>query len=436
MATSRREPDARNNRTIRAMSTGIKPTDPAKGLRRARSVPSSPDRKLSPSHDASSSNAYRPSSSFSTRTGTSRSTFGSASSSIHSSKAPQTSSSTTTAKPANTTKGKADKSGGSSVWPPALTARNRSSKDMNRTAKSSSAMQKSNLSSRPGVDKMAASSAKQRTQKATPGALAGGKTQAVPSVRAPGTTTKKTMGVANSVPSIQRTSIQSRPIEAPKVNEQEVELLMEFDEMESISTPSIEEHLQERLPDPVELKQVDVIAYLLFGDNPSEPASNQQEDKNEEVVELISEEKHQVPDNNSFNGRDNADIGINSKVQAVKEAIDNSELKEAANETELKEAVDETELNEVVSESELYKDVNTTKYTEDALEPMLIEKEEAEENVEMVVPPKKTLKPVQGWSKDDGKSNEMKEEGRSKPTEERKSKVMALIGRFETAMSG
>uniref|UniRef100_A0A0E0JZK6 Calmodulin-binding domain-containing protein n=1 Tax=Oryza punctata TaxID=4537 RepID=A0A0E0JZK6_ORYPU len=437
MATSRREPDARNNRTIQAMSTGVKPTDPAKGLRRARSVPSSPDRKLSPSHAASSSNTCRPSSSFSTHTASSRSTFGSASSSIHSIKALQTSSSTTTAKPANAMKGKADKSSGSSVWPPALTARSHSSKDMNRTAKSSSAMQKSNLSSRPGVDKMAASSAKQRTQKATPGALAGGKAQAVPSVRAPGTTTKKTVGVANSVPSIQRTtSVPSRPIEAPKVDEQEVELLMEFDEMESISTPSIEEHLQERLPDPVELKQVDVIAYLLSGDNPSESASNQQEDKNEEVVELISEEKHQVPDNNNLNGRDNADIGIKSKVQAVKEAIDESELKEAANETELNEAVDETKLNEVVSESGLYKDVNATKYTENAIEPVLIEKEEAEENVEMVVPPKKTLKPVQEWRKDDGKRNEMKEEARSKPTEERKSKVMALIGRFETAMSG
>ncbi|KAF0934038.1 hypothetical protein E2562_022552, partial [Oryza meyeriana var. granulata] len=275
---------------------------------------------------------------------------------------------------------------------------------------------------------MAVSSPKQRTHKAIPGALAGGKTQVVPSLRAPGTATKKTMGVANSVPSIQRTrSVPTRPIEAPKVDEQEVELLIEFDEMESISTPSIEEHLQERLPDPVELKQVDVIAYVISQDDSSKPTSDQQEDKNE-VIEPIPEEKH-----TNLNGGDNADVGINSKVQVVKEAIDETELKEAANEIELKEAIDETELNEVVSGFGLYKDVNATKFTEDAIEPVLTEKDEAEENVEMVVPSKKTPKPVQGGRKDDERSNEVKEEGRSKPTEERKSKIMALIGKFETA---
>uniref|UniRef100_A0A0D9VFR2 Uncharacterized protein n=1 Tax=Leersia perrieri TaxID=77586 RepID=A0A0D9VFR2_9ORYZ len=407
MATSRREPDARTNRTIRAMATGLKLTEPAQELRRA-----------------------------SNRTASSRSTFGSASSSIHGKKL-QTSSSMTTAKPDNTARGKGDKSGGSSVWPPALATRSRSSKDMHRTARSLSTPQKSNLSPRPSVDKMAMPSPKQRTQKAIPGALAGEKTQVVPSVRAPGTATKKTMGVASSVPSIQRTrSVPARPVEAPKVDEQEVELLMEFDEMESISTPSIEEHLQERLPDPVELKQVDAIAYVISQDDPSKPASNHQEGTNEKVIELISEEKHEAPDNANLNGGDNADVGISRKVQVVKEAINESELKEGANETSLKEAVDGNELNEVIGGSGLHEDVNATKFTEDAIEPVLIEKQEAKENVEIVVPPKKTLKPVQGSRKDDERSNEVNEEGISKPAEERQSKVMALIGRFETAMSG
>ncbi|KAL5213195.1 hypothetical protein ABZP36_024042 [Zizania latifolia] len=415
MATSRREPDGRMNRTMQTTSPGAKPSEPGgHGLRRARSVPSSPDRKLSPSPAAaSSSGATRPSSSLSA--------FGSASFSVHGKTQLHTpSSSMAGAKAANTTRGKAGRSGGSSsLWPPALaTHGRRSPKDMDRAARSLSSQHKSNLSPRPGIERTtaAASSPRLRAQKAIiPGA------QGVSPVRAPATTTRKKTGVAASILSMQRTtSAPARLVEAPaKIDEQEVELLMEFDEMESISTPSIEEHLQERLPDPVELRYVDAIAHAVSHDDPSEPSSDQQDDKNEEVIELVSEEKRAAPDDDSLNEGDDAGVG--------KEAIDETELKEDAN---------ETESNEVVSKNELHKDVNATKLTKDAAQAVLIEKKEAKANVEMAVPPTKLKQEtVQGWTKDDERSNEVKQEGRSKTTE-RKSKIMALIGRFETAISG
>uniref|UniRef100_A0A0A9D0C9 Calmodulin-binding domain-containing protein n=1 Tax=Arundo donax TaxID=35708 RepID=A0A0A9D0C9_ARUDO len=269
------------------------------------------------------------------------------------------------------------------------------------------------------------------------------------------------MGAKNSL-SIQRTrSVPARQTEAPKNEEQEVDLLMEFDEMESISTPSIEEHLQERLPDPVELKPMDLITYATSEDAPSEPSSNQEEYKNEEVTEHISEEKYEEKDNADQNGDDNADVGINNEVNAMREAVSENDLKEAVDENELseaigesglKEAVDETKLNEAVSEteikeaidetklnkagcgSELKKAVNETEIKDAISEPELIVKEEVEFKEEKIMPSMKTLELVHRWRKDDERSNEVTE-GRSKPMQERKNKVMALIGKFETVMS-
>ncbi|KAG8070632.1 hypothetical protein GUJ93_ZPchr0006g45628 [Zizania palustris] len=420
MATSRREPDGRMNRTIQAATSpaGAKPSEPAggHGLRRARSVPSSPDRKLSSSPAAarsSGASATRPSSS-------SLSASGSASSSVHGKTLLHTpSSSSSSMAGAKQTRGKAGRSsaGSSSLWPPALaTHGRRSPKDMDRAARSQSSSQhktdKSNLSPRPpGVERTAAAAAaspRQRAQKAIPGAQG----VSSPAVRAPATTTtRKKPGVAaaSSILSMQRTT--SAParlvvVEAPaKTDEQELELLMEFDEMESISTPSIEEHLQERLPDPVELKYVDAIAHAVsHGDDPScEPSSadQQDDDKNEQVM-----------DDNNLNERGNIIAGVR------KEAIDD--------ETELKEAAaNETESNEAVNATKLTKDDAAV---------------QTASNVEMVAPPTKLKQEtVQGWTtKDDESSNEvMKQEaGRSTKTAERKSKIMALIGRFETAISG
>ncbi|XP_062219007.1 uncharacterized protein LOC133918902 [Phragmites australis] len=451
MATSRREPqpNARVNWSVRNTSPMLKPGKPDQG-RRARSVPTSPDRRLSPSPASSSSNACRPSSSFNARTTSSRSTSGSASSSADG-KTLHSASSITGAKQANTMRRKADKPGATSVWPPALATPNTSLKDITRAAKSPSTVQKSKLSTKPGTEKMATSCLKLRTQKAMLGALGAGKTQAVSSARAPGALSKRRMGAENSV-SIQRTrSVPARQIAAPKIEEQEVELLMEFDEMESISTPSIDEHLQERLPDPVELKPIDVITYATSEDALSEPSSNQEEYKNK-VTEHISEEKHEEKDNEDLKGGNNVEVGINSEVNVTKEAASKNELKEdvdetklnkAVSETELNEPVDETELNEAVSETELKKAVDETKLKEavnetelkDAVsEPELIVKEEAKFEEEMMLPTK-TLELVQRWRKDDERSNEVTEEGRSKPMQERKNKVMALVGKFETVMS-
>lgn len=346
------------------------------------------------------------------------------------------------ARQTNTMRRKAEKPGATSVWPPALAVPNTSSKDMTRAAKSPSTMQKSNnVSTRPGIEKAAASSVKLKSQKTVAGPLGAGKTQAASSTRALGTITKKRMGAENYV-SIQRTtSVPARQIETPKIEEQDVELLMEFDETESISTSSIEEHLHERLPDPVDLKTMEY--------------------KNQENTGDILEEKHAEKDNEDLSTGDRAYVG-NSDINILKEAVDESELEEAVDETGLKkdvcatklnETVDQTNLNEVVSETEskeanneaklkqvdsetaLKEAASGTELRDAVIEHELIAQEKARTK-EKIMQPTKTMELAQKWRKDEGRSNEATEEGRSKPIQERKNKVMALVGRFETAMSG
>jgi len=295
---------------------------------------------------------------------------------------------------------------------------------------------------------MATSSIKLKTQKSTAGPLGAGKTQSASSTRAPGSVAKRRTGGENYV-SIQRTrSGPARQIEAPRIEEQNVELLMEFDETESISTSSIEEHLQERLPDPVDLQSVGVN---------SKPSYAQEEYKNENTGDILEEKSEE--DTKNLNECDNADTEINSDINILKEATSGTELKEAVDETELKEdvspeSVDETELNKVVSKTELNKATDETRLKEadcetalkeagseteikDAIaEPKLIVQEEAKPKEDKIMLPAKTMELAQRWRKDDGRSNEATEEGRGKPIQERKNKVMALVGRFETAMSG
>ena len=344
---------------------------------------------------------------------------------------------------------KVENPGATAVWPAALATPNASSKDITRTAKSPLTVQKGNLSTRPVIEKMATSSMKLKTQKSTAGPLGAGKTQSVSSTRAPGSVAKRRTGGENYV-SIQRTrSGPARQIEAPRIEEQDVELLMEFDETESISTSSIEEHLQERLPDPVDLQSVGVN---------SKPSYAQEEYKNENTGGIL-EEKSEGEDTKNLNTCGNADAEINSDINILKEAISETELKEAVDETELKEdvspeSVDETELNKAVSKTELNKATDETRLKEadcetalkeagseteikDAIaEPKLIVQEEAKPKEDKIMLPAKTMELAQRWRKDDGRSNEATEEGRGKPIQERKNKVMALVGRFETAMSG
>ncbi|KAL6646692.1 hypothetical protein ACP70R_015386 [Stipagrostis hirtigluma subsp. patula] len=365
------------------------------------------------------------------------------------------------AKQANTMRRKADKSGNTSVWPAALATANNSSKDMTRAAKSPSTMQKSKLSAKPGTEKMASSSLNLRAHKATPGTLGAGKTQVVSLVRTPSTVAKRRMGTENSAHSIQRTrSVPARQIEAPKVQEQEVDLLMEFDEMESISTPSIEEHLRQRLPDPIELEPVDVITYAVSEDARSEPSSNQEEYRNEDAKEHISEQRYEGKDEEDLTGGENADVGINSEVNVMKksdretelkedvdetkvnEAVnetelnqnpDETELNEAASETGLKEATDETKLNKAHGETELKEAVNQTESKDAVVRPDLIEKEEGKVKEDIMLPTK-AQELAQRWRKDEERDNEVTEETRRK--QERKNKVMALVGKFETVISG
>ncbi|KAJ1273886.1 hypothetical protein BS78_05G019000 [Paspalum vaginatum] len=452
MATSRREPkpNSRANPGIRNMSPGLKPSESEQGLRRARSVPTSPDHRASPSLASSSSNACRPSSSFNTRTTSSRSTSGSTASSTHG-KTLHSTSYMASAKQTNTMRKKAEKPGATSVWPPALATPNTSSKDMNRAAKSPSTVHRSNLSTRPSIEKTPTSSVKPKTQKKMVGPLGAGKIQAVSSTRAPGAITKKRTGAENFV-SIQRTrSVPARQKATPKI-EQDVDLLMEFDETESISTSSIEEHLQERLPDPVDLQYVDVN---------SKPSSSQEEYKNKNNAQELSEDKQDGKDNELNAGANDA-VGIKSDINIMKaitnetelkEVVDETELKEGVRATELKESANETKLNEAVSET-IKEAIDKTKLKETNCETALKEvanetesrdvvskseltvQEAAKTKEEKIMLPAKPMELAQRWRKDDGRSNETIEEGRSNLAQERKNKVMALVGRFETAMSG
>lgn len=337
------------------------------------------------------------------------------------------------ARQTNTMRRKAEKPGATSVWPQALAVPNTSSKDMTRAAKSPSTMQKSNISTRPGIEKTAASSVKLKSQKTMVGPLGAGKTQVAFSARAPGAITKKKMGAENFV-SIQRTSVPARQIDTPKIEEQDIELLMEFDETESISTSSIEEHLHERLPDPVDLKYVDLN---------SKPSSSQEEYKNENTGD-ISEKKHHGKGNEDLSIGDSTNVG-NSDETELEEAGDKTGLKEDVSATELKETVNQTELNAPIRQNELKEDNDETKLKEidcgtalreAASKTELIAEEQAKSKEEKTMQPTKSMELAQRWRKDEGRSNEATEDGRGKHIQERKNNVMALVGRFETAMPG
>jgi hypothetical protein len=369
MATSKRESQPNGSRAVRNMSPVLKPRESDRGLLQpARSVPSSPHRRSSASTAASrSTNACTASS----RSSTSGSSSSSRPSMVGAKQA------------AGAVRRRADKSGGAtSVWPHALTTPGKDPE--NRAARSTSTTtnaQKSKLSAR-----QSASSPKPRTrsQKA----------------RNPGATAKRRTGLETSSVHQRATSVPVTAAVAPKADEQDVELLVEaFDEMDCISTPSIEEHLQERLPDP---------------SSPSETSSNREE-RHKDVQEVsitehvISEEQHE--------GSADAGLYDTGVVVVAMETVGETELNDSVGENALKGAVDEPKSNEADGETEL-KDPESA-----------VKEEEA-----------KTLEAVHQRSrKDDGKKSDgVAEEGRSKTStmQERRNKVMALVGRFETAMSG
>jgi hypothetical protein len=313
-----------------------------------------------------------------------------------------------------------DKSGGAtSVWPHALTttpgAASASKDPASRAAKSpASNAQKSKLSTRPGAEKTApaaaAASPKPRTQKATTGVA--GKAQVASSLsRNP--TAKRRSGSEISVPAIQR-----------KTEDQDVELLMEeFDVMDCISTPSIEEHLQERLPDPVDVTTYATSEHALSG------------------CEVITEHMSLLEKRDDLNGGGNADAWLDGGEVVANEAVGETQMNEAVSEAELNESAGETEFKGDVDDEPKPNGADSeteSKQVDSETElkgPELAVNQEAKASEE---PETKTPDTVQRWRKDDVRSNEVAEEGRSKATtmQERRNKVMALVGRFEMAMSG
>ncbi|AQK70781.1 hypothetical protein ZEAMMB73_Zm00001d016444 [Zea mays] len=140
------------------------------------------------------------------------------------------------------------------------------------------------------------------------------------------------------------------------------------------------------------------------------------------------------------------------------EAVGQNELNEAAvvgeTTTEPKEAEDEAKIIKQVDCETASKEVASTgaESRDDAAtmerEPLVVAaaaaaapQEEKAKAEEKTTQPTKAVESAKWRTKDEGRSNEATEEGRGKSTttaatQERKNKVMALVGRFETAMSG
>jgi hypothetical protein len=166
----------------------------------------------------------------------------------------------------------------------------------------------------------------------------------------------------------------------PSVTRQEKddEPSMQFEESESLTTPSIEDQLHEELPDPVDLKFIDIAA---SGSPPRDPYSQQQGNNVEEVKQQLDKE-----DGELHNGGHGADVSGQSKPDTAKVAdeLDRAETEEAR-----------TKAAALANRAEV----------------------------------------AQSWRKDDPKSNDVIEETKAKLLEERKSRVKALVGAFETVMS-
>ena len=388
MATSKKDPPSRDRAARMSpnlkRSSGNEASSAAgDGPRRARSVPSAPDRKFgaaaaAPAAASGSPDVYRPSLSAAGRSTSARSVSGSSRTQPF-------------PKPtlARVKSERATTAAAASPRPPALAVpASNSLKDMARTAPSASSkapstLQKSKLSPRPSPDK-AAASLQPITQRSLASVTArGGRTPLVSSSRVPGNiAAKKRAESANggSASSKARSGAPQRAMAASATSkEKEDEPSMQFEESESISTPSIEDHLHEQLPDPVDLKPLDMSASdsALYGQQAPSSDIPEQQSKNEEVKESFSEDKDVVVGNELHNGGQGAD-DIAKNITGIVKADDQSQL---------------------------------------------AEKEEAKAKVDKV------------WRKDEPKSNDVIEETKSKLLEERKSRVKALVGAFETVMS-
>lgn len=386
MATSKKEPLHPSRDRATRMAPNLKPSSSESsssgyGARRARSVPSSPDRKFGPSAAAAAAAApsaspdmCRPSLSHAGRSISSRTMSGSGPS-IHGSKP--------ASKPA-LARAKSDKVTANSQRPHVLAVPLSSSfKDMAKTVPASnspSTLLKNKLSSRPTPGKGVASPKPSIQRAPSPGALRGGKPLPASSARAPGTAAKKREASANG-----GANASSRPRGAPQRavepsttsrKEKDDEPSMQFEESESLTTPSIEDQLQEQLPDPVDLKPIDMAASASPRRDQQEPHTQQQGKNEEEIKERPEKE-------------DGADAGGKNNKPDIAKVAD--ELDRAA------------ETEEAITKAAALASSRT--------------------------------EAAQSWRKDDPKSNDVIEETKSKLLEERKSRVKALVGAFETVMS-
>ncbi|TVU13450.1 hypothetical protein EJB05_40507, partial [Eragrostis curvula] len=388
MATSKKESlNTSKDRTTR-MSPNVRPSSSESsglgyGARRARSVPSSPDRKFgssSPSVATSGTTTVnRPSLSSAGRSVSSR-TMSTSGSSIHGSRAQPFPGSAS--KPM-LARAKSDKISTTSQRPPALAVPpSNSFKDMAKTASkaSPSSLLRNKLSPRPCAENCkATASPKPSSQRiASPGSARGGRIQPASAARSPGVAAKKRLDGASA--SSKAKGVSQKTVGASTTRkEKEEDSLMQFKETENLSTPSIEEHLHEQLPDPVGLKSMDVA-----GADQYEPSSNQLEQETKTVEEVkghFSEEKEDTGGNEMHNGGQDA----NSRVKVAEES-----------------GLIEAEANGIADKA---------------------------------VPLPNMTEMAQVWKKDDPKGNDAIEEAKRKLLEERKSRVKALVGAFETVMS-
>ncbi|CAM0904970.1 unnamed protein product [Alopecurus aequalis] len=384
MATSKKEPIYPGRDRATRVSSHLRPSSSESsgyGARRARSVPSSPDRKFGPSAavaaaaaaPSASPDMCRPSLSHAVRSISSRTMSGS-SSSIHGRRP----SSGSALKP-TLARAKSEKVAVTSQRPPVLAVPpSNSFKDMARTvaaSKSPSTLLKNKLSPRPFTDKGVASPKPNIHRVPSPGRVRGGKPVPVSSARAPGAATKKREAANGGA------SASSRPKGAPqravepsatRKEQQDDEPSMQFEESESLTTPSIEDQLHEQLPDPVDLKSIDIAVSRCdqLEPYPEQQGNNVEDDKEKE--DAGSGELH---NGGGASGESKPDVAI------VADELDRAETEEAKT-----------------------KAANRTKV-------------------------------AQSWRKDDPKSNDVIAETKSKLLEERKSRVKTLVGAFETVMS-
>nr|BAJ88063.1 predicted protein [Hordeum vulgare subsp. vulgare] len=388
MATSKKEPLNPSRDRATRMAPNLRPSSTESsssgyGARRARSVPSSPDRKFGPSAAAAAAAAAAPSAS----PDMCRPSLSHAGRSISSRTMSSAHGSKPSSKPA-LARAKSDKITTNSQRPHVLAVPLSSSfKDMAKTvaaaSNSPSTLLKNKLSPRPGPSKGVASpNPKPSIQRVpSPGALRGGKPLPTSSSRAPGTSAKKREAAANG-----GAKASSRPRGAPQRavepsttsgKEKDDEPSMQFEESESLTTPSIEDQLQEQLPDPVDLKPIDMAASASASPrHDRQELCTQQQGKSEEGVKEQQE-------------KEDADAGGKNNKPDVAKVAD--ELDRA------------------------------------------VETEEAKTKASALASNRGEA--AQSWRKDDPKNNDVIEEPKSKLLEERKSRVKPLVGAFETVMS-